>query len=631
MSYARPHLQTHNRKNGHSAVRGAAYRLGVDMVDERTGELCQFASKGQDNVAARWHLANDSAPQWQRDPALFWNAVEAGEKRKDSQVARDFRIPVPLGFDQAHAEKLALAVASRLRAVLNGVPMSVGLHHDNRRDAFGYDKDPESVGFHAHIYMPTRGVEMEGMAARKEGVFLELGNKNKSGVIVERFNEIWANEATILAHAQGLDTTYDHRSNVRQGINRKPQPRLGQQVVAMERRGLTTDRGDMFQEHVAAHPIPDTMSHAAALADIAREKKTLLTRIPHHDRPTDYRPATRAPTLDRSGIDAARVRSGRDGDKPLLAVRALNRSAVGVPAGGAYTGAGMQRRTFATLRDGGLLRSHESGHHGASEALHLVHREILAVPRAPGLTGKAVAPSTEPSVDSGLAQERQQQEVIALKRTHADAKAALAVCLANAQSATTEMADASNRAMKLKIEVGQWGASWKRRQRRVVDALEHVQAFEKRFPLLSAILRAVGLPLPGEGVLASATEERNAAMRSTQRYQAVHDEAKREAARTAKLVNAAQANIESARHAVALIEQQAWEMKERHRFESLSPEQRDAERKARGLQQAALAAEGKAMRVGGGSKADLVRAKPGSVRARAPQTPLAKGLQPPSW
>lgn len=175
------------------------------------------------------------------------------------------------------------------------------------------------------------------------------------------------------------------------------------------------------------------------------------------------------------------------------------------------------------------------------------------------------------------------------------------------------------------------GASWKRRQRRVVDALEHVQAFEKRFPMLSAILRAVGLPLPGEGLLASATEERNAAMRSTQRYQVVHDEAKREAARRAKLVSAAQANIESARHAVAFIEKQALEMKERHRFESLSPEQRDAKRKERGLQQAALAAEVQAIRVGGGSRADLVRAKPSSVRPRAPQTPLAKGLQPPSW
>ncbi|WP_275548564.1 MobA/MobL family protein [Xanthomonas arboricola] len=137
------------------------------MLDERTGEICRFSSKGRDNVVAHWHLADENTPAWQRNAEMFWNAVEAGEKRVDSQVARDFRIPVPRGFDQVHAEKLALAVARRLRAELGGVPVSVGLHHDNRRDAFGDYKDPESVGFHAHIYMPTRGVSADGMAAKK--------------------------------------------------------------------------------------------------------------------------------------------------------------------------------------------------------------------------------------------------------------------------------------------------------------------------------------------------------------------------------------------------------------------------------------------------------------------------------
>lgn len=612
-------------------MRGAAYRLGVDMVDERTGELCRFASKGQDNVAARWHLANDSAPEWQRDPALFWNAVEAGENRKDSQVARDFRIPVPLGFDQAHAEKLALAVANLLRAELNGVPVSVGLHHDNLRDAFGFDKDPEHVGFHAHIYMPTRGVELGGMSAKKEGVFLDLGNKNKSGAIVERFNEIWATEATALAHAQGLGKAYDHRSNARQGNDRKPQPRLGQQVVAMERRGLTTECGDMFQEHMAAHPIPDTMSHAAALADIAREKKTLLTRIPHHARPTNYLPATRAPTLDRFGIDAARVRLGPDGNKPLLALRTLNRSSVGLSAGGASAGPRAQRRTFATLGDGGVLRSHEPRYHCTSEALHVVRRENMTSLRVTRVGEDTVTLTPKRAVDFRSVRARQRQEAMALKQVHDAAISDLALCLAEARKAGAEEVESSGREAKAKVKVMQWRRSWKRRQSRVVEGLERVRAFDARFPLLATILRIVGRRLPGDADLVSATEQRDAAMRRTQRYQAVHDEAKREAARSAKLVSAAQASVESARHAVALIERQALQMKERHRFESLTPEQRDAERRERGLQEAALAAEMNVRRGDQTSKAVLVRAKPPSVRARAPQTPLARGLQPPTW
>ncbi|MGQ5271976.1 MobA/MobL family protein [Xanthomonas arboricola] len=624
MSYARPHLQTHNRKDGHSSVRGAAYRLGVDMLDERTGEICRFSSKGRDNVVAHWHLADENTPAWQRNAEMFWNAVEAGEKRVDSQVARDFRIPVPLGFDQVHAEKLALAVARRLRAELGGVPVSVGLHHDNRRDAFGDYKDPESVGFHAHIYMPTRGVSADGMAAKKEGVFLDLGNKNKSGVIVERFNEIWASEATILAHAQGLDTTYDHRSNVRQGIDRKPQPRLGQQVVAMERRGLTTERGDMFHEHMAAHPIPEAMNHAAALADIEREKKTLLTRIPSHDRPPNFRHTTRASTLDRTGIDAARVRPGRDENEPLLAMRALNRAAIGLPSGGATAGQATRHRTFATLGYGGVLRGDEPGYYSAGETLHVVHRETVIAPA----TG---AKQKHPIFDLGWVRDRQRQELAELENAHTDAKAALAACCADAQKANEALAEAKAKADKIGENVRKWRASWIRSQNRFVVAVERVQVFEKRRRLLATILRAVHLPVPGGTALAHATRQRDAAMKCTRDHEAMYDEAQAAVKRKCRLVEASRAKIECARQAVERVQQQALETQERHRLELLTPEQREAEKQERWLlAEQSRAIKDKDKNRGKRSGADLVRAKPAPVRAqaRAPQTPLADGLRP---
>lgn len=43
--HARPHLQTHSRSTGHSAVAGAAYRLGLRLLDERTGICHDFRKR----------------------------------------------------------------------------------------------------------------------------------------------------------------------------------------------------------------------------------------------------------------------------------------------------------------------------------------------------------------------------------------------------------------------------------------------------------------------------------------------------------------------------------------------------------------------------------------------------------
>jgi hypothetical protein len=70
------------------------------------------------------------------DPAQFWNAVEASEKRKDAQVARDYRIPIPLGLDDERAGQLAEKLARFIMGEL-GTPVSVGLHRDAAVDVLG--------------------------------------------------------------------------------------------------------------------------------------------------------------------------------------------------------------------------------------------------------------------------------------------------------------------------------------------------------------------------------------------------------------------------------------------------------------------------------------------------------------
>lgn len=266
MSFARPHIETHSRSKGHSAVGGCAYRLGLAMVDERTGRAYDYTSKS--GVLWSEHMAPDGAPAWQQNPAEFWNAAEAGEKRKDAQIARDFRIPIPLGFTEQDAQTLAKRMAETLRDDL-AAPVSVALHRDADRDRFGEVKDG-TRGFHAHIFTPARGVEPDGMAAKKLGVFLDLGNKNRSGAWVEKWNEAWATHANDIIRERSLSIEQrTHLSYARLGVEREPEWKMGPAAVALERAGVRTEVGDRLK---AAHPTPPTMDQEAARAEREREQ-----------------------------------------------------------------------------------------------------------------------------------------------------------------------------------------------------------------------------------------------------------------------------------------------------------------------------------------------------------------------
>lgn len=110
--HARPHLEIHTRSKNHSSVAGAAYRLGLKLFDERAKVWHDYRKRelGEEIVRALT-VAPVGAPTWATDPAQLWNRVEASEKRKDAQVARDYRIPIPFGLTDELASELAEEMA----------------------------------------------------------------------------------------------------------------------------------------------------------------------------------------------------------------------------------------------------------------------------------------------------------------------------------------------------------------------------------------------------------------------------------------------------------------------------------------------------------------------------------------
>jgi ATP-dependent exoDNAse (exonuclease V) alpha subunit len=89
-----------SRASGRSATAASAYRSGERIPDARTGLIFDYGKKrGIDHTEI---IAPDNAPAWASVRPKLWNAVEHSEKRKDSQLAREVEValPVELNLDQ---------------------------------------------------------------------------------------------------------------------------------------------------------------------------------------------------------------------------------------------------------------------------------------------------------------------------------------------------------------------------------------------------------------------------------------------------------------------------------------------------------------------------------------------------
>lgn len=196
MFHARPHLETHSRAQQHSAVAGAAYRLGLKLYDRWLKRSFDYRRRLEgDEVIFQTTVAPEGAPKWATNPQELWNRVEAAERRKDAQVARDYRVPIPLGLTDPEVVAFATDMARYLARQLI-VPISVGVDRDAPITAFGAAK--EQIGSHAHLHFPTRRVLIGAAAAQDQrdggsgmGQKLSsLSNKSTSGDFVNETNKV---------------------------------------------------------------------------------------------------------------------------------------------------------------------------------------------------------------------------------------------------------------------------------------------------------------------------------------------------------------------------------------------------------------------------------------------------------
>ncbi len=210
-----------SRGNGHSAVAAAAYRTGTKIRDERADRIHDYSNRTK-GVVQSVILRPDNSPEWTATTASLWNAVEAGEKRKDAQLSREFILAVPRELSSKEQFEAALEWAQR-ELVGKGMIAEVSLHNPKS------GKNP-----HVHILATMRTIDGDKFSAKKPREW------NDKGLLVH-WRETWCDAENAALEKAGRPERVDHRSLKDRGIDREPEPKIGKEAVGMKERGVVED------------------------------------------------------------------------------------------------------------------------------------------------------------------------------------------------------------------------------------------------------------------------------------------------------------------------------------------------------------------------------------------------------
>ncbi len=225
-------VKTISRSAGRSATAAAAYRAGVEITDERTGEIHDYTRKG--GVESATLILPDNAPEWARDRAQLWNAAELAEKRKNSTVAREFEIALPAELSPAERERLAHDFTREL-VKRHGMAADVAIHAPG--------KEGNNRNHHAHILLTTRRLMPDGLGEKTR----ELDSAKTGAAIVKEWRERFAQLQNERLRESGHTVQVDHRSHAERGAQADPTQHLGPTATAIERR--TGERSRKGQQH----------------------------------------------------------------------------------------------------------------------------------------------------------------------------------------------------------------------------------------------------------------------------------------------------------------------------------------------------------------------------------------------
>lgn len=262
-----------SRAKGRSSIAAAAYRSGSQLSDERTGLVHDYTRKS--DIQHSEILVPEGSPAWSQDRPSLWNAVEAGERRRDAQLAREVQLALPRELDAERQLELVRGFV-RDEFVARGMVADVSLHDHVARDGGGQP--------HAHVMLTMRPIDGQrfGPKAREW---------NSSELLVH-WREQWAQRANGQLAEAGSEARIDHRTLVAQReeamaqVIAEPQGErrdmLEVRAAEMDREPSPTLRASWYMEQRAQRaaeaegrpyaPVTDRGSWLAEVRTIAAER-----------------------------------------------------------------------------------------------------------------------------------------------------------------------------------------------------------------------------------------------------------------------------------------------------------------------------------------------------------------------
>src|SRR5277367_4261197 len=243
-----------SRAKGQSVVAAAAYRSSEALHDERYGLTHDYTRK--QGVEHSEILLPQGAPEWMRDRQTLWNAVESTEKRKDSQLARELEIGLPIELSHDENVELVRDYVQK-HFVTKGMVADFSVHEDDRNNP------------HAHVLLTMREVNEKGFGKK-------VRSWNAKADLL-KWRETWAETANEHLAQAGHAVRIDHRTLEAQNIELEPGRKIG---VGQERQSEK-----QLPRHIALR-IADSERIARENGELILSDPTVALRTLTHQRST---------------------------------------------------------------------------------------------------------------------------------------------------------------------------------------------------------------------------------------------------------------------------------------------------------------------------------------------------------
>jgi len=248
-----------SRANGSSAVASAAYRSASELHDDRLNRDHDFSNKA--GVIHSEVMLPQGAPERLTDRTTLWNEVEAGEKRKDAQLAREVEFSIPREMNEKQGVALTRDFVKE-QFVKRGMVADLNVHWDKAKDG--------SPKPHAHVMLSMRDVGPDG-----------FGKKNRdwnSTELLKDWREAWSAHVNERMAELGLEGRIDHRSYEAQGIALEPQHKIGPAASRRPEQGLEAERIEDHTRIARENGAKIIADPNVALDAITRSQATFTTR-----------------------------------------------------------------------------------------------------------------------------------------------------------------------------------------------------------------------------------------------------------------------------------------------------------------------------------------------------------------